>query len=382
MRLHIVSAALPPKLDGIGDYTSCLAKELSTHHEVSILTDRDAVSSPIRGVVIEPCFSPAHRGSTRAILTHARREQPEWLILQYNPFAFGRRGFNLHLPLVMRAIRRELPDTHVAIMCHEVFTPVIDLKFAVMTTWQRAQLFALGRTADCIFLSIEAWKRRLAWWFPRTPLVHLPVGSNVPVAEINSVEARSRLGIDPEQVVLGVFGTAHPSRMLRLMRDAAERVRAAGHNAVVLYVGPDDALVKRVLNGIPMIAAGRVSATEVSWRFAAMDLYLAAFLDGVSTRRTTLMTGLQHGIPTIGTSGELTDGVLRAAHDDALVLVDVATPEHFAHAALRLLGDPELRDRIGARGRELYEREFDWPGIARRLVATLSDINGHTNSAS
>ena len=373
VRLHIISPALPPQLDGIGDYTARIAAELAESNEITVLTDRDTNHDPIPGVAIEPCFSPSSRRSVRALLTHARERAPDWLLLEYNPFAYGRWGLNLYLPVVINSIRRQLPRTRVAIMFHEVFTPVIDVRFAVMTTWQRAQLIALGRSADCLFFSVEAWTRQFACWFPGKHLTHLPVGSNVPRVNIGKEEARARLGIDPEAVVLGLFGTAHPSRMLKLTHQSAQAVLSAGHDAVVLYVGPDRPVIQREFGATPLIAsAGAVEPAEVSRRFSAMDIHLAAFADGISTRRGTLMTGLQHGVATVGTHGRMTDSVLRRADGEALLLAPVDSAERFHDCVLRLTGDRDLRESVGAGAHELYSREFDWINIARQLIDALA----------
>ena len=258
-------------------------------------------------------------------------------------------------------------------MFHEAFTPVIDLRFAVMTTWQRAQLLALGRSADCLFFSLEAWTLRFARWFPGKCLVHLPVGSNIPHVNMAREQARERLGVHPNTVVLGLFGTAHPSRMLKLTNQSAQAALAAGHDAVVLYVGPDGPLVERELRATPLIAsAGGVASAEVSRRLSAMDVHLAAFVDGISTRRGTLMAGLQHGVATVGTSGRLTDSVLREADGTALLLAPVESAEKFHDCVLRLIRDRDLRQKIGVGGHELYSREFDWIPIARRLIDALA----------
>ena len=103
---------------------------------------------------------------------------------------------------------------------------------------------------------------------------------------------------------------------------------------------------------------------------AAADLFVAPFVDGVSTRRTTLMAALQHGLPVVGTDGRLTDDVLRRA-GDALTLVPADDPRRLAAAVRWLGGDADQRLARGAAGRELYEDSFDWPVISATLVAAL-----------
>ncbi|HKK27301.1 MAG TPA: glycosyltransferase family 4 protein [Gemmatimonadota bacterium] len=54
-------------------------------------------------------------------------------------------------------------------------------------------------------------------------------------------------------------------------------------------------------------------------------------------------------------------------HGEAGLLVPPGDREALAEALVRLLRDPGLRDRMGARGRE-HVRRFDWPRVARRFL--------------
>ena len=371
MKLHIITAALPPRLDGIGDYTALLAAELAGQAEVSILSGEGPHARPIPGVRIIPIFLPAAPASVRALLAHARAERPDWLLLQYNPFAYGKWGLNPHLPLVLSAIRRQVPQTRLAVMMHEAYVPVINWKFAVMTTWQRWQLWSLARTANVGFCSIDTWVKQFQPWFAGKPLLHLPVGSNICRLEISRQDARARLGIAPETIVVGQFGAAHISRLQGLVRDTMEAICREGHDGLLLYIGPSTQEVSVALGNLPLRADGPLPADEVSRRFAAMDIYLAPFVDGVSTRRGSLMAGLQHGIATVGTRGVWTDTLWAEQDGRALLLADALNPEAFRTQAMRLVDDVSLRQRLGLEARQLYEREFTWKTISARLLTAL-----------
>jgi glycosyltransferase involved in cell wall biosynthesis len=259
----------------------------------------------------------------------------------------------------------------VALMVHEAFVPLLDWKCAVMTTWQRCQLWMLGRNADLIFFSVEAWARRFQRWFPDKPVLHLPVGSNVPCVRISRATARARLGIQEDTRVLGLFGTAHDSRLLDRVKGAVETAHPPGGHLLVLYMGPHSEAIRRQLGSVPLLAEGPLPADEVSRRFAALDVYLAPFVDGVSTRRTTLMTGLQHGVATVGTQGVNTDTMIRKEDGRALLLADVDAAEHFNHHVRRLLADAALRERLGQEARRFYHREFAWDRLAARLLSAI-----------
>src|SRR5437016_1775707 len=115
LKLQMITAALPPQLDGIGDYSACLGSELSRRIDLTILTSRDHRHSPIDGVAIEPAFSVAQPRSVWEIVPRVAGNKPDWLLLQYNPFSYGRLGFNPHLPLAIRAAQRRCPGLRFAL---------------------------------------------------------------------------------------------------------------------------------------------------------------------------------------------------------------------------------------------------------------------------
>jgi len=372
MKIHIITAALPPQLDGIGDYTANLAAELVHSATVAVLAGAPA-PDPIPGVRVETAFSADDPRSVWNLVDRVAADPPDWVLLQYNPFSYGRWGLNLHLPRVMRRIKRCNPGTKFVLMVHEPFVPIISPQFAVMAMWQRWQLWSLGWSADRVFFSIEPWAKRFQKWFPHTQVRHLPVGSNIPRVPINRAEARERLGIDEVDIVVGLFGTASSGRMLDRARDAVDALQQAGYRVWVLYIGPDKETICAALGDSDIIADGPFPAEEVSRRLAAVDIYLAAYVDGVSTRRGGVMAALQHGIATVGTRGPLTDSLLAQEDGRAFLLADVADPEMFQAHVLRLAAETAWREQIAEEGALLYAREFAWPRIIEKMQMALTD---------
>ncbi len=370
LKITIIAAALPPQLDGIGDYSAQLAAELARSQDVTVLTGAPT-PNPIPGVRTRTVFSADDPASVQGIADFVETNPPDWALLQYNPFSYGRWGLNLHLPRVMQQIKRRCPQTRFALMVHEPFVPIITPQFAVMATWQRWQLWRLGQTADVVFFSIDPWAKRFGRWFPGKPALHLPVGSNIPRVPITRQEARARLGIREDAVILGLFGTASSGRMLDRATESLTALRSAGIPAQVLYVGPHQAAICAALGSESVIAGGPYPAEEVSRRLFAMDIYLAAYIDGVSTRRGALMAALQHGIAAVGTRGPLTDALLEQEAGQAFLLADVADPPAFRAAVSSLAENVELRQQLGQEALDLHEREFAWANIASRLLFVL-----------
>lgn len=375
MTYDLIFPALPPSLDGIGDYTAHLATELARTHEVRVLTAQaDARDFHEAGVTVERAFTTDRRAGVHDLVAPIAARRPDWVLLQYNPFSYGEWGLNLSLPAVLNRIRTAAPATRIALTVHEPFVPVRNLRSLVLTSWQRLQFWRLGRQADMVFCAIEPWVERFAPWFPTTPVVHLPVGSNMPRVEARRAETRKALGFGPDTLVLGLFGQGHPSRMLSFARRAVAGLRAEGRDAQVLYVGPAVDVVGRALSGVPHHCTGALPGPNVSRHLAAMDLYLAPFRDGVSARRGSFLAGLQHGLATVSTTGPQTDSFLDAQNGSAFLLAPDDDLSAFETHVLALVQDAALRVRIGAGGRALFDEVFAWPRIADRMLTALDAV--------
>ena len=370
MHIDLLFPALPPAFDGIGDYTAQLAAHLSPLHTVRVLTaQQDA--QPIPGVHVQPCFSLRHRSGVLQVLNALDAQPPDWLIVQYNAFSWGTYGLNLHLPYLLWRVKKMLPGVQIAIMFHEDFVPIEDWKFAVMTTWQRLQFWALGSLADHVFFSIDPWVTRYRSWFAPTPVTHLPVGSNIPRSTVSRRASREELGIARDTPVMGVFGTLHATRLLSHIKKAVQAVIPLIPDVRLLYVGPHGPSLRSAVPEVPVIDAGRLPAEAVARAFQAMDLHLAPFKDGASTRRGSLIAGLHNGVATLSTHGPLTDGVLVQNDGRGYTLVLVDDTQAFGARAQQLMVHTAERQEIAARATPFYDCLFDWPLITHRMTQAL-----------
>jgi len=372
MTIDLVFPAFPPALDGIGDHTARLARSLADRASVRVLTAQPD-PAPVADVQVERSFSLPPRRGIRELPQALRTRTPDWLILQFNQFSYGHWGLNPFLPATLGRIRRTHPEVRIAVLFHEDFVPVTSWANAVMTTWQRAQFWTLGRIADRVLFTIDAWVRRYNSWFPNTPVDHLPVGSNIPRVDAGDDRIREALEIDVSTLVVGVFGSLHDTRLISHIRTAGEHLDALSLPIRILYVGPDGPSFVQKMAPLPVLNAGCLPEEDVSRCFSAMDLHLAPFRDGVSTRRGSVMTALQHGIPTVSTDGPLTDPVLREKDGEALLLAPTGEPETYGRRAQRLALNTDLRHRVGRNAQRLYERRFSFDTIARTLYHHLTN---------
>ena len=371
-KLNIVTSTFPPRFCGVGDHTARLASELAGRlEEVKVLTGFGEVSSP-QGVCVGQFFSSESPRSIMSLVEAIRVDKPDWVVIQYDPFSYGARyGFNPYLPLMVNRLKRRCPQVRLAVIVHESFVSTHNWKSGVLALELKAQLWALCRAADAIFTATEPWVARLAAWFPRKTIKHLPVGSNIPHVQARREEVRASLGIGGETSVLGLFGRVQKTRSMEHVRSAVRRSQEAGLDVAVLYMGFDSVAARAQLEGVHLIADGPLSPDEISRRLAAVDVYMVPIDEGVSTRRTTLMTGLQHGLATVATSGPATDALLARENGRALMLAEVSAPEKFAEVVLDLLVNTERRALLSEGACELFSREFNWQKIGSTFLTTL-----------
>jgi glycosyltransferase involved in cell wall biosynthesis len=289
---------------------------------------------------------------------------PDAVVVPYNPFMWGRRGFAPRLVQHVTALRRSRPRPKVALVVHEPYVPIKDGRSLLMGAWQRAQLLALILLADVRFASIELWARQ----FNRIrPTHHLPSGSNLPDARAERQATRSGLDI-ADELVVATFSTGHQSYLTAYVEAALARLAKSRPRLVFLQMGAGAADVA-VPEGVRTERPGFLAADRLGALVAASDILLTPFVDGVSTRRSSFMAGLCEEVAVLGTSGPLTDPMLTGR---GLELVPIGDPIAYADRAEKLASDERRRSDAARAGRAQFEAEFTWEAIATRLLRQLS----------
>jgi glycosyltransferase involved in cell wall biosynthesis len=384
MKIALGSAAFPPDLDGIGDYTWWLAGAVAQSHETAVFT-RVGNHRAQKNVTLHPVFDPADPGTVKRLpdaLEQAGFSQAgNWLVFQYNPFSWGRRGWCPEVPRALREVKRRLPELGVAVMFHETTVPRWPWRFAIMRRWQRPVFRELCHLSDISFASSERYVRQIQKIGARAEVVHLPVGSNLAASPLARLEARRKLGLPLEVPLIGAFGSAHESRLLDWIAAAFRSLREKHADAKMLYVGPHGEAISRALGGREgLIDMGVQSAEDAGICIRAMDLLLSPFNDGISTRRGSAIAAFQNGVPVATTLTKWTDTIFTEGQPEGILLSPATTAVNFASETAewsRFLEDPEARERVRPEVRAFHDRVFAWPVIAGKLCAGLERTAWH-----
>ena len=369
-RLILLHSDRGRAVDGIRDHSRFLAQELSRR---SIQVRMGA-----------PQGGPNGAGAAawaRAIYRLRGAGPGSAVVLQYMPFCFARWGFAPWLPLYLLALRLQSRRPTIAIVVHEPYVPMISWQWVLMGLWQRLQLFALRATADVLFTSIDLWARTLEKPPPRRPVQRLPVGSNFPDRRSKRDDARVRLGFDEGTIVLATIGRDHPVWRREYVVAAVNAIAESGRAVELLSLGGEAPELVGLDAAVAVHRPGYLEDDELAENLAAADMFLAPLLDGVSTKRGTLMAALQHGLPVVGTVGPMTDPILRDSRE-ALRLTEVRDPDSFADSAVQLAEDEVARMSAATAARQLYESHFSWPVIASELIEALPDGRGYLEGSS
>lgn len=291
-------------------------------------------------------------------------------ILQYNPFLLARRGF---APWLIPAMLRLRGRVTLALIVHERWPPPRNWRWMLMGAWQRLQLMGARWCANVMLVTIEDWTKRMGRALPHRPTHHLPVGSNLPDMRSKRDESRRQLGAQPQDIVLACLLSDRPEYDTRAVSAAASAIADSGA-VMLLRLGatapPLGSLDRRIFE----LAPGCLQDSELARLLAASDIFLAPYADGATTRRGSLMAGLQHGLPVVTTVGPRTDGMLRDA-SDAMCLVPVGARQRFVEATQALASDRDRRLSLGSSARALYEREFAWDVLATELLQALRGVS-------
>ena len=367
----VICPTAPGRLDGVADYACWLTAHLSAHAPAYLVGLRDDDAATAAGAPGVPDVRRVTVSSWRELWAK-RREAPfsqGAALLQYVPQLYLR-SFEFAW-LVLWLARLRVRGRPVAVTVHEYAVPAAgSFKRAVARLAMMFVILIIGSLATNIVVTFELTRRRLGrllfWKTHRIAVV--PVGSNIP-------SPTSALPHEGDAVTCAIFGQPEAMHAPLVCAVGAWLTRAGGR-VRVRWIGRSKPAIQAFLRehcGQPAesfeIAAGR-APEEVSALLAASDLCLAPIVDGVSSRRTTVVAALAHGLPIIGTDGICTDDVFRQS--DACLLSPAGDADAFVRNVDLVAGDAARRARMSRAALALYDDHFTWDRIARAYLAQLS----------
>jgi glycosyltransferase involved in cell wall biosynthesis len=360
---NIITGHYPPQPGGVSDYTRLVAAGLAAAgDEVNVWASPFDQDSSSDGVHVNRL--PDHFGGRGlAILNRVLgRGRDSRVLVEYVPQAFGMKAMNLPLCLLLLRHRR----CEITVMFHEVAYPIDrqqPLRHNLLGIVNRAMAATLARSASRIFVAAQAWTAEVARYAPAgCEIKWLPVPSTVGVADKCATFRKHKSSATRGMALVGHFGT-YGSLVAERLRPALQKLLAARADTKVVLIGRNSEKFLASFIGLNpqmserITATGALEAADVSAEIAACDLMLQPYPDGITSRNTSALTGLEHGRPMVTTVGRFTEDLWEKSGAVALA------PDNDADAMVRCVSElADDRDRANAMSCaaiKLYREVFD-----------------------
>ncbi len=366
----IISPLLPPMRGGLSDHTLGLARHLSEHFKVSILSSRDVYADgpvPVRAAV--------HNwdDASELALELAAMPPDSLFLWQYVPHMYGRGGVSLSLPRLWRGLRAI--GRRQVILAHEIAAPYGRTPLRWWYAWNhRRQWSAAVRHADLLPISTERWTLEWQGLKPAHAAKMMTVASPtsiepIPVTDGHRERWRTAHKFPADARVIVWWGSVEGSKQLEWVLAAWETAfRRLGPVALCIAGSNPSLYLPGAIRDWSRVF-GYLKPHEVSACLHAADLLALPFVDGASERRTTLMAGLAHGLPVATTLGSNTGPTM--ANADWLSATDATNREAFVENVVSLLADAPRRQALGAAGKARHDASYSWKVVAGSLVDRL-----------
>ncbi len=348
MSVTVVSTAAPDTFDGVGDFARSLAEALSA--ELLVLPRQAGVPDWRR------IWRERHRPGTGGLV-----------LLQYVPQSYfsGPEALLFFPWIAFLKFRKKMK---ILVTFHEYNVPLCwSLKRLAARLFFDAALLFFGLIADGLIATHELNRRKISRLLPwrRRSVAVIPIGSPLPDARMEE----KKFVAAPPFVLFG-----QPEGMDRkLVKDILRHLENRPSQRA-LWLARSRAEAGRFLEAIGC-GQSRIEILE-GWdrhRIAALfsedAIFLAPFVDGVSTRRSTLAAALGRGLPVAGTLGPCTNPELKK--EPALQLAAGGDSRAFLGLLDRLVSEPEFRRQKSRESFELYARYFAWDKIGARYEAVI-----------
>jgi glycosyltransferase involved in cell wall biosynthesis len=324
-----------------------------------------------RGYSLEISRIPwAEQGWRRALRDADKRfaeQRGGWVLVQYTPLAWSRRGFPLRFARMIDGLKRA--GIHVLIVFHD--PEPFGGRRCRDRVRRRVQVTVMrraARLADKIVSTISP--DRVTWMQDpaiRAKTLLLPVGSNLPVMPRKT--QRHGNGI-PVIIVFGFSNLASETSMIAWVLSRVAEVVGPLH----LTVFGRGAKVAGTLL-LPLLADtsveledfGVLEAETASSLLANADVQLFV-RSGLSSRRGSGIAGIACGLPIIGFSDAETAFPITEA---GVRLVPMGDREGLVRELILVLKQQTLRETLRQRNLEATERYFSWDRIADAYLAFL-----------
>lgn len=310
MKIIFLCGCIEPGKDGVGDYTRRLAGELIRQgHDVALLGINDPYVSEAseerqadNDITIPVLRTPAALPpDSRFKLAKAWVDSfnPDWISLQYVPFAFHNKGLDFQLPKQLKSWGKRYKWE---VMFHELWVGMENSAALKMKLWGRIQRFLIVKLLKAlkplvIHTQIPLYQTQLHRLGFESSV--LPLFSNIPFDTTNQLKRK------PDQLMFLLFGSIHRAALIEEFATEALEYSIKHGLALQLVIigraGQEQEVWKEIWSGkgIKVNVMGEQPASMVSRMMQVANAGIATTPSYLIGKSGTVATMLEHNLPVI-----------------------------------------------------------------------------------
>jgi glycosyltransferase involved in cell wall biosynthesis len=313
MRIIFICGCLEPGKDGVGDYTRRLAGELIRQGiSVGIVSYNDTFiqkeleeyqvseNTSIPCMRIPSIWSNVKRKSCAKLWVDTHK--PEWLSLQYVPYAFNKKGLPLGLGQQLKNIGG---NTKWHIMFHELWLGLRindSLKYQFIGYIQRLLVKSMINK-----INVQLVHTHTQFYLQELTSLnlnpkYLPIFSNIPFKKMERDNNISK----SERISLIMFGSIHPNAPIKQFAEEVSlyfKSQTSEHCRLVLVGKSGDEQQKWIKEfeslGIEVIVLGELSAEDISIALQEATVGITTNPFFVVEKSGTVAAMREHGLPVL-----------------------------------------------------------------------------------
>jgi glycosyltransferase involved in cell wall biosynthesis len=256
---------------------------------------------------------------------------------------------------------------------------VVTIHMLSKLTWYyyKAGAILLNRTAEHVIFESECERDRLLRRGLRRPLTVIP--NCFPASKLSAVsesrdDIRRELGCPPDRVLFIMPARMTAEKRHDLLLDALSRPEVRELPIRFCLAGDGPLLEQHKARARELGLQDRVSflgfRRDVPRLYRAADVFLLC--SSAESLPLSIREGMGASLPVIATN---VGGIPEAVEDQGSgILVPSGDAPALAQAIRTMAASPELRNRMGRRGNEIYQAKFDYDHWIRRTIEVMSEI--------
>ena len=236
--------------------------------------------------------------------------------------------------------------------------------------------FCLRRYEKVLCVSNDLHEQCLARGVPeeRCLLIENGIDLSQYARTLSTAEAKQRLGIPPERLVIGAVGRLSAEKGFDLLVRAADQLLHRERDIELLILGEGDEAMRlqSLIGQLGRVGRCRLLGYHSDLRpfYEAMDVFaLSSIREGLPN---VLLEALALEVPVLATAVAGIPRLIEDGHNGLLVRAAALDP--LTNGLDRLLGDAGLRDRLRRAGRRTVETRYSFARRMQRLQAVYDQL--------